>query len=59
VKAYIVILENPDEIELHVRVEGEDGLVGDHLRVLHPGDHAFGWTYEALRRHGEGMVEVK
>jgi hypothetical protein len=57
-KGYVSIFKDPDEIELRVRAEGH-GVVGDALRVLKPGDTAFGWSYEALLMHGEGMVDLE
>ena len=57
-KGFISIFTNTDEIELRVRAEGPGGIVGDALRVLRPGDSAFGMRYEELLGHGSGEIDL-
>jgi hypothetical protein len=46
-----------DEIELRARAEG-DGVVGDFLYILKPGDNFRGIDYDDLAEHQGGTITV-
>ena len=57
-KAFIAILTDSDEIEVRVRAEGPDGMIGDALRVVRPCESAFGKTYDELMKYGNGLHDL-
>jgi hypothetical protein len=57
-KAYIAIFADSDEIEVRVRAEGPGGTIGDALRVVRPGESAFGKTYDELVKYGSGLHDL-
>ena len=58
-KVSVSIFNAPDEIEVQPqRAEGRFNLIGDGLHVVKPGGEAFGLSYEAWLKLGDGVHEI-
>jgi len=62
VTGYINIFTDPDEIEIRFcfrEPAGGGGAIGDSMRVVLPGESLYGWSYDALKPHGEGTLDFE
>jgi hypothetical protein len=57
VTGYVGIFENPSEIQVRFCFRGSDGVMGDSVRIVKPGEFLYGWAYDAIKAHGEGQME--
>ncbi len=52
-----IIFSDDEQVVLTARAEG-DGLVGDLQKIVHPGESAFGLSFDQLHEHGVGAMTV-
>ena len=57
-KFFIVDIK-PNEIEIWMRAEGEDGLIGDARQIIKPNESFGELSFEDLLRLGEGEHELE
>lgn len=58
-KAFITIYDN--EIVIMARAESSDdenAMIGDMMLSIHPGEDFEGLSYDELRAHGDGEIEI-
>ena len=58
-KFHVTKIEASERLHIMARAEGPDGMVGDAIFDIGPGEVAFGWSYKELIEHGPGMVEMR
>jgi hypothetical protein len=59
---HVGIFKDPDEIRVKFcfrEQAGGGGAMGDSTRVVVPGGSLYGWSYEALKAHGEGTLDFE
>jgi hypothetical protein len=54
---HIGIFKDPEEVQVHFCFRSSDGTLGDSMRIVRPGEFLYGWSYDAIRAHGEGAME--
>ena len=59
---YVCIFPQDNEIEVRFcfrEPAGGGGAMGDSIRVVKKGESLYGWTFDALKAHGEGPLEFE
>lgn len=54
---YVSLFQDPDEVEVQFRAEGEGGTIGHSVKVVKPGGSLYGVSYEDLVKHGGGQMD--
>jgi len=57
-KAFISIPIDGDFVIVRMRAEG-DGILGDLIAEIRPGESFMGDDYDTLVSHGEGEIEIE
>ena len=59
-KVYLTFDEfENDTVTLRARAEHEDGTIGDMIKDIRPTETFGPYTYEQLREHGPGILEIE
>lgn len=45
--------------EIFIRMESEDGAIGEGIQTLHPGESFCGVTFEKFMNNGTGKMEIQ
>lgn len=54
---YYSILDST-AIEIHIRMESDEGDIGESIEELHPGEDFLGVTFERFIADGTGEMEI-
>jgi len=54
---YYSILDSTT-IEIHIRMEADDGTIGESIQELHPGEAFLDVTFEQFIADGTGEMEI-
>jgi len=47
-----------ETIEIHIRMEADDGTVGEGIHELHPGEDFMGITFDEFIANGTGEMDI-
>ena len=56
-EAYVTSVDEK-AVEILMRAEGDDGILGDRLVVVGPGEKFAGFTFLQLIKHGPGALTL-